>query len=511
MDFLFDAKLQRMCFRGSVFTLPFTVIPITLPLVNNKLPDFFLFIGIFLFILKCLVKNVKFNKNEKIFLIFLIGSFLWVTISAILGVIFYPYYSVINLLQMENFKNFYDNLVSFSIYIDDLTAIKAWLLYKAIRYSFFYVLFSFAGVFWIYHLYKDNWQEGIHDLKNASISICIVLIIYSTIEIGYLCGIDFCKEILEKINPLYMDIKSAHGWWPPLVWPQLQLRSMFPEPSFLGIFLMMVIPFFAFAFYSEKILRKNIFLILTYVCLIMMLVMSKARTGLLLFIGEFILIISWSFAYHFYQWKKTLLLFACTVLAFFIGLGLTSQFQVVNSCMTNAMRSVSVENYVNDNIKSAMGNSRSNNARRANVLATIRTGLDNPMFGVGLTMRNEEVAAHLTDEEKHAREVTLWITYMNEKGPLKSGFPILNHFSVVLAEQGIIGMILFIIPYGYIYFLIVKRRNILHDNRIACLCISFTGLFTALFSNSAKMELFIVMGLLLSVLLNYNKVGKNNE
>ena len=109
-----------------------------------------------------------------------------------------------------------------------------------------------------------------------------------------------------------------------------------------------------------------------------MLVLSKARTGLILFLIEFFLIICWSLIYRFHQWKRLILLLSCTGVAFLAGLGLISQFQPVSAQDALQSNQVNVESYVSDNIASAVGNKRSNNARRANVMATFRTGFDSP-------------------------------------------------------------------------------------------------------------------------------------
>lgn len=506
-----DVKLQKICFILIVITLPFTVIPLNLPFIRDGIPVFFFFLGSMLFIFRFILTDYRFTLFENMTFKFLIILFFWATISSVLGVLFYAHYSNINLLQMENFKNFYDNFLMPCLGINDLSAIKFWLSYKAIRYSFFYVLFSFFVSFWVYTLYRPRWQQGIHHLKKALIFICIFLITYSIIEVGYLCGSDLCKNILLQVNPLYMNIKSSHAWWPPLLWPSLQLRSMFPEPSYFGIFASLAIPFFLYDFYGKNMGEKNaLFNIILgafiYSCLVAMLVMSKARTGLLLYLGELLLFLCWIFFYRLYQWKRTLLLLICTGMAFLIGLGLISQFKSSNpQQVVSSTQSVSVGSYVNDNMKSVVGNSRSNNARRANVLATFRTGMDHPLFGVGINMRNEEVAAHLTSDEKKNGEVSLWLKYMNEKGPLKSGFPNLNQFSVIFAEQGVIGLFLFLLPLGYITFLLMENRCLLRDPRIACLCIAFIGLVTAFFSNGARLEFYIITGLLFSALLNYNE------
>lgn len=50
---------------------------------------------------------------------------------------------------------------------------------------------------------------------------------YSVFEIQYLAGGEFGKQFLEQINPYIHVIKVEHDWWPPLLWPDKQLRSVF--------------------------------------------------------------------------------------------------------------------------------------------------------------------------------------------------------------------------------------------------------------------------------------------
>lgn len=65
---------------------------------------------------------------------------------------------------------------------------------------------------------------------------------YSVFEIQYLAGGEFGKQFLEQINPYIHVIKVEHDWWPPLLWPDKQLRSVFPEPSHMGNYAAILLP-----------------------------------------------------------------------------------------------------------------------------------------------------------------------------------------------------------------------------------------------------------------------------
>lgn len=47
---------------------------------------------------------------------------------------------------------------------------------------------------------------------------------------------------MEQINPYIHVIKVEHDWWPPLLWPDKQLRSVFPEPSHMGNYAAILLP-----------------------------------------------------------------------------------------------------------------------------------------------------------------------------------------------------------------------------------------------------------------------------
>jgi hypothetical protein len=107
---------------------------------------------------------------------------------------------------------------------------------------------------------------------------------------------------------------------------------------------------------------------------------------------------------------------------------------------------------------------------------------------------------HLSDEALKNYEVQLWFRMMEEKGILKSGFPTLNKLSTVLAESGVIGCILYVLPFLYVIIKVFKKSVLKHNPEIICLIIALIGSMVAFFSNAEFWSIYIVLGLLLCVI-----------
>ena len=115
-------------------------------------------------------------------------------------------------------------------------------------------------------------------------------------------------------------------------------------------------------------------------------------------------------------------------------------------------------------------------------------------------MRNEYINAQLTDEDKNVGEVKLWLKYMVDAGPIQSGFPDTNHILTIFAEQGIIGLILFIYPACALLVKVFRKWKAISKNeKIMGTIITFLGLNIALLANEDHFGIFIVLGLMMAI------------
>ena len=116
---------------------------------------------------------------------------------------------------------------------------------------------------------------------------------------------------------------------------------------------------------------------------------------------------------------------------------------------------------------------------------------------------------NLEADDRQNQEVANWSSMMYEKGPLKSSYPTLNQLAGVFAESGIIGVLIFLLPILFIGFCLIKEKDIIHNNKVACMTIALIGLCLAFFSNVATVSFYIVVGFMLVLLDEYKE--KTNE
>lgn len=238
------------------------------------------------------------------------------------------------------------------------------------------------------------------------------------------------------------DIKSSYGWWPPLLLPG-QLRSIFAEPSYYGIYFAFALPFLWYVFISVneryyKIISFSAIIFFTF-CLFL----TQARTAVVLFCGEvFILSIFTVYFRNKFIFKAVCKIFIAIVIAFML-----SGLFINNLLVDNRYGINSVESYVESNLTSLTSTSqRSNGARYSIMIADLKIALDHPLIGVGSGLRNAYIPDYLPEMAKDNGEVKMWIQNQKEKGILRSGFPKLGEYPSRFAETGIIGLALFLVP-----------------------------------------------------------------
>lgn len=526
--------MQKISFEQTLLILAIVFLPLNrlrihIPVIASNLSQLFLVLGVLYFLYKVIAGKEILERNERYFLCFLGAFTLWKCICTVVGVYEYSYYDLVRVEQAGKVQYVLKFLHIVGLNADKLTAFKVWI---GIRYVIACIidLFGTYGIsLWVYHLYKKNKEEDpekqplifTHILFAVSV-LCTVLIIYSVFEIGYLRGNRFCADLLSAINPLLYEVKSVHGWWPPLLWPN-QLRSLFAEPSFFGIGSTFVVPFL---FYKMMEPRKNYLFYAMYGAFAVMLFMTRARTAIIIFLLQLILLLAYVFGFSKKHIKKTLQILCISSLSFCIALGLMSGFKPVPTNSPGVKPKAKVQavqptvpqkalpdakisdvrsaasDYVKDNITSITGNTRSNNARFANVRATFLTGIQHPIFGVGRELSTAYANANFTKEDLNNPEVRGWSDFVKRDGAFKSPIPVLNELSIEIAQYGIPGLLLFLLPVLCILKQLFKLYKHEFTTEIACAAIAYLGSLAALFSNIAFFTYYVLTGLMIIILQN---------
>ena len=477
MSFELLKKLQKIMLFMTIICLPLNSLPeaFTLPGVGSILSNYFLFAAILLLVYEYFKFRFEINKKViKFFAVFVI----WQVICLINGLVTYEYNELLTLEQIPKLKAILYFLDKFSINLDELIAIKTWLFLRFSKDILFTNNIIFFVAFYIWHLYKNNFNGAFKDIRKAIICLVIIMGAYSFIELLWLkLDLQFAEDFLINVNPLLYDPKSSHGWWPPLLWKN-QLRSICTEPSYFGIISVLCLPFL----WSLLCENKNKFfasVLIFYFTL--MIAATNARTAVVLVIAE-ILLLSIFAVIQKSLLKKLLIILLVSSLAFTANL--IDYHQFINY---GSIDGISAAKYLERNVGSITeSNARSNSARLANLIANLETIKQYPVFGVGTGLKDAYINSNLPEFAYNNYEVRNWSRYMYNEGVLKSGFPPLNKFADIAVQNGLIGLILYFLPLLYILNKIFRlRKLIIYDSKTIMLIIAMVALLGAMMSNSA--------------------------
>lgn len=481
--------IEKILLFLTIVLLPFVTLPKRM-MINTIGSEATNYTVIALFIV-FVIEVFKYRPTIKsIFVKFFLVFTLLRIITLVIGLINYPYYDLITLEQIDKLQVIVSKVPALG---DGKSILPYWLFIRETKNIIMdnFTLFGLPIIIW--HLFHTDWQAGFKYMRKAVLILVVIFGTYSFIEILWLkLHLGVAKDILCFINPLLYDPKSSHGWWPPLLWSGQQLRSICPEPSYFGINACFCIPFL-WSYILEEGKAKYIVL---YTYFMLMLFLTKARTALGVFIGEYTLL---ALSTLLRRSKKAVLLLTT------VSITATIAFSLTLVDWKSGSEVVTAEKYISENVVSvAKTGERSNSARFGNVKATFEIGKAHILTGVGKGMKNAYMPDYMDSISARNGEIKLWTRYMREQGVLKSGFPNLNHYVAVFAESGILGLVLFLLPIVYVVYKFIKLK--LYRNMLSCIClIAFAGQLAAMCSNKYYITYPLALGLCLCV------VEKPNE
>lgn len=527
-------NLQKLCLAMAILTLPFDSIPkeYMISLIGGRLSVYFIIFGL----LSCIFEYFKFKfdfLNYKKFILYIIVFMLWQSFSLVYGIINYPFEEFLQSFDGGKFDVLVDKFPNIDVLIDKITLVKIYLFLRLLINLVIIPTITYWGfAFLIYHIYQKEPQNIFYLVRKYVRYLVIICGLYSLLEIAYLkFNSEIAVQILKFINPYFYDIAFGHGWWPPLIWKN-QLRSLCTEPSFFGIVAAFCIPYLWSYIYGKTGI-KNFLLVCYFTFLIFL---TRARTATLLYFGEVFLLYSIVIFDNVKKMYKSIAIITIsvllgfslnvieynTIISFFktsvifseqaevyksidlrkADIKIYQEENVVKNNTDNQNKTENTKEYLKNNVFSILDkNARSNEARFINLSANLRVEADNPIFGVGNGLKNAYIAEALTEDDLKNAEVANWHTTTYEVGPFKSEFPVVNNFANFLVNNGIIGLILWLLPIGYIMLLISKNYKILvSEYTFTFSAISFCGCIAAMFSNAVWPTYYIALGVLLSVI-----------
>lgn len=459
-----NRKIRNTLFFLLVLVLIFDNIPKPIQLgfiggpVGNKLEVYPLLVG-FLYSFYCQYKYKNIFIDFKLFIRYLLFFMGVMTLSTILGLIFYPYYDLVlngPVEQIAKLPIVLSFLHAHGIHVDSKFLMQVWIIARQIKGIVMESFWCFGGAYMIYCWYKNEWNEAVTIMVRGIVFAFLFLFAYALIEIPYLMGIPIAADILSTINPYIHTVVTNHGWWPPLLWKG-QLRLVFPEPSHVGNFIAIGLPIIWYMYFNPQKKLSQIALPIT-VIMSFLVFLTKARTAWAMLFGMLVLLfclIVYGGNQQYRLLKKYGMILACVVVGFIGFIQISSYGHSLQSTGNIAIQSIE------SNLGSLTSeNKRSNGARYALLKAHFRTGAEHPVLGVGKGLTSAYVHDHFTAEEAKNKEVASWIKYQAERGPMATGYSIpdaMNEFVSRFSSTGILGTTIFFFPFAYVIFQLLKQ------------------------------------------------------
>lgn len=412
-------------------------------------------------------------------------------INLINGLVNYPYYDILlngPLDQIEKVPKVIAILKGMGIEIGYNLIFSVWLVLRPFKGFLFEVLYCYGGAYLIFCWYVNDPKKGFKILVDSvGISILFIFIYSYLIEVPYLAGNSFSKNVLAAINP-YIHVVEKNGlWWPPLLWNN-QLRSVFVEPSYFGIYASFAVPILWY-----RIIKSRVVLWAPITCLMtFLLFLTKSRTSFLLHLGELLaFVIIGLFVLKIKEYSKRILVIVlCSIVSFAISnLFIQKYMSDMNANRVASMESISsnlkgeITNYIDSNVVSlADSDKRSNRARYSIMAADFKIGLNHPFLGVGWGLRNAYIPSYLSEKGKSNPEIKMWLDFANKLGYLRFTFPYLGEYTNRFCEIGILGLIFYLLPAFLLINNLVKsiidyRNNYRIENVV--ILVSFIGIMTS--------------------------------
>lgn len=501
MEKSINKKICDVIFGGMVFTLIFSDIPAEIHLnflggsFAKHLTLYPLAVGI-MYTIYCQGKYKRIFINGRSFFTFFgiclavsLGSTLW-------GLYTYPYYAEVlhgPIDQIEKLPYVAAWLRNHHIMIDEQLLAQLWMIARIMKSVFQETLWAWVGAYIIFCWYCKRAQDGVHVLLKALYVAIGCVLIYSLVDVFYLAGNETAKSILITMNPYMHDIKNNGTWWPPLLWTSGQLRSLFAEPSYFGIFSAFAAPMIWYSWLRAQSWRKKTMIGGIWMAWSFCLFLTQARTGVALLIGETaLLILLTALVRKQYLFRFIVMLICVTGLSFggaiqYISFCNVKPTQISSQKISAAKIAEKSKTavYLNKNVASLASTSqRSNGARYSIMIADFKIGMAHPILGVGTNLRNAYIPDYLPDLARNNREVKMWLTNQQKKGILKSGFPRLGEYTARFAENGLLGLMIFLFPpvylaAGLLRTILRKKLKEEQEKRGIFLLISLVGTLAA--------------------------------
>lgn len=298
----------------------------------------------------------------------------------------------------------------------------------------------------------------------------IPVFIYGTIELLNFLGIFDFSDILKGLSYMFQTYHRGEVY-------TKGIRTICGEVSYFAMYSSFVIPWIVSYIFTEKGFLKKLIYSGMSGYLLILLIFSKSRTAYAIIFAQialftlFILVAKVN--------KKIKVNIIQGILVLLLG------FSVLNNTVlskvggdSNSMQKISVQGLINSIMDS---NNMSNIARFGLQKAAVDIGIGSPVFGVGLGQYGFNVEDNLSPKALTSNEVQRWIS--EDEDVREYWPPAFALYPRIIAEQGVIGLIIWVTLLGYIIIkAILTLRKKENDFMGIALIVSFIGILIVWFN-----------------------------
>lgn len=492
-----NRKIIDIIFMFLIFTLPFKYVPRILWQISlggpfgQDLVMYPLLIG-FVYTVYCQWKygNVFYKWGK--FKPFIIAYLLVLLVSLCSGLIDYPYYNQIlsgPLNQIEKLPKVLDILHRIGIPIDEKTLLQFWMSVRPVKEIFFEALYTFGATYMLFCWYHDRVQRAVDILLKVTTVNLVIIAAYGLVDVCYQNGQMWAQNLLMVLNPILhadVSIKQVPLEITTMMFRDAQNRSLFLEPSYYGIYMAFAYPLLWWNLFRTQDKKKKVAFWLLFTIVTFELFLSQSRMALVVNLGIFALFA----VICLYRMQKNLIVL---LVALLIGGGVAFggamaflRYGQIPATMGDwrplatswiemqkmegakkGSRNINADKYFDEGLGSLStdykdGQHSGSNHSRFTVQKThIRIGLENPLFGVGTSLRQGYLREKL--DKDPGDEIQIWNKTIDKKGLLRGGFANLGDFTLRFAETGLLGLGLYLFPAFILLWLygkvLVKRKS----------------------------------------------------
>lgn len=345
------------------------------------------------------------------------------------------------------------------------------------------LVFAIILVNFLYYLIRNN-KITLKVIRRYIIFSFFIAGFYSLFEIFYIIGFHGSENFLTTISYYIQSYYRGQLYLK-------RIRSVCGEASYFSMYASFIFPWIlSYVFENRKQKFKYIIILLYFIMLVLL---SKSRIGYIIILIQFLF-----FYYKILKIKgrnkNKFLSIICLALILII-ISFVNKNIYSKTEMRNTFNSISIESIYNSITDS---NNMSNVARFGLQEAGIRMGMANPIFGVGLGQYGFNVVEYISSDALRSSEVQSWIS-SDINSPWAPAFSL---FSRIFAENGIIGLMLWIGIWGYTFFRCLRVYNRDTDNVLGLtVIVTIIGVFLAGFN--ADTYAYIEYWITLAISWNY--------